>query len=156
MGSFNFNGIDSLEMSLAQLAQLSDDEKWSILSAGAEVIRAAHETALKTAFQVITGALSASISVKRKTKDGGVIAQIQPTGKHPGTGTGRRMKKEHGTRRSSGSYAGSNAEIAYYLEYGTPRIAARHWMETANEEAAEEMFAAEQAAWDEHLRSLNL
>ena len=50
----------------------------------------------------------------------------------------------------------SNAEVAYVLEYGTPRMAARHWMETANEEASDEVVAAEAAVWDDYLKSMNL
>lgn len=43
-----------------------------------------------------------------------------------------------------------------YFEHGTPRIPAKHWMETANEEAEDAFLAAEQDAWNKHLDDLNL
>lgn len=59
------------------------------------------------------------------------------------------MKKENGKRRSSGHYYGTNAEIAYILEYGSPRISASHWMENANEGAEDELVDIQQKAWDD-------
>jgi hypothetical protein len=52
-------------------------------------------------------------------------------------------------RRPNGNYSGTNAEIGYILEYGSPRIAATHWMETTNEEAADEVIAVEESAWND-------
>ena len=40
-------------------------------------------------------------------------------------------------------------EIAWILNYGSPRIAATHWLENANEEAEDEVIETQQAAWDE-------
>ena len=155
MASFRYNGIDSLQASIEQLAQLDDDTTWSILEAGGQVLRDAQSAYLE-AYHKITGALAASIKLTRKVSGGELIARIEPKGKHPGSSTGKRMKKEGGKRRSSGSYSGSNAEIAYILEYGSPRIPATHWMETANEGAEEEMAAAMESAWDDYLTSLGL
>ena len=67
------------------------------------------------------------------------------------------MKKgKDGKRRSSGTYSGTNAEVLYYLEYGTPRIDASHAIEITNEQAEEEILQIEANAWDEHLKSLGL
>lgn len=156
MAKFSFNGIDELEISLEQLARLTDEDKWSILEAGANVLKAAQESKLLTLFRQHTGVLAASLKISRKNGDSGVVARIAPAGQHPGSSTGKRMKNTAKGRRSSGSYDGSNAEIAYILEYGSPRIAPRHWMETANEEADEERAAAMEAAWDELLKSKGL
>ena len=35
-------------------------------------------------------------------------------------------------------------------------MAARHWMEKANEEASDNVVAAEAAVWDDYLKSMNL
>lgn len=154
MARIVFNGTEDLSFSLSDLANLSDDDKWRILSAGAAVMQEAQRSKAKQLFTKYSkGALANSISVVRKNKDGTLIAQIVPKGKHPNTGTGKRMKKTEKGRRSSGNYSGSNAEIAYYLEFGTPRIPATHWIETAVEEAESDVIAAEAAAWDDHLKN---
>ena len=82
---------------------------------------------------------------------------ISAKGKHPKSSTGKRMKMgKDGKRRSSGKYSGTNAEILYLLEYGSPRIPASHAIETANENAEDEILQLEADAWDEHLKSLGL
>lgn len=45
-------------------------------------------------------------------------------------------------------------DVGYYLEFGTPRMAARHWMENANKEAEPDFDAAMAAAWNEHLNKI--
>lgn len=45
-------------------------------------------------------------------------------------------------------------DVGYYLEFGTPRMAARHWMENANKEAEPDFDAAIAAAWNEHLNKI--
>ena len=96
-----------------------------------------------------TGQLIESVKAARKKGESPIVA-ITPKGKRKGAYTGQR--KTHG----GGTYQGTNAEVAYVLEYGTPRMAATHWMETTNEEAGDEVVAAEAAVWDEYLKSLNL
>ncbi len=145
MAKFSFNGMDELELSLEQLAAMPDDVKWSVLSAGAEVVKAAHQAMIRRLFKQHTGSLLNSISVRRKnSKSGNIVASISPTGKHPGS-----KSKKH---------AGTNAEVAFYLEYGTPRIKATHWMEKANEDEGtqEAIIEAEQSAYNEWLDSLGL
>ena len=96
-----------------------------------------------------TGQLIESVKAARKKGETPIVA-ITPKGKRKGAYTGQR--KTHG----GGTYQGTNAEVAYVLEYGTPRMAATHWMETTNEEASDEVVAAEAAVWDDYLKSLNL
>lgn len=155
MASFKFNGVDGIAASFEELANLSTEAKTKIITAGAEVLRKAQSDKLVEMFQ--SENIAPSIKVTIKERDGEPVAVVAPSGKHPGSTTGKRMKTDkNGKRRSSGSYTGSNAEIAYFLEYGTPRMPARHWMETANEEATEAFLAAEAAAWDEHLTEIGL
>ena len=42
-------------------------------------------------------------------------------------------------------------DVAYYLEYGTPRMAATHWMENAIELAQDEATEAMQEEWNKHM-----
>lgn len=145
MAKFSFNGMDELELSLEQLAAMPDDVKWSVLSAGAEVVKAAHQAMIRKLFNQHTGSLLNSISIKqKKNKAGETVAVISPVGNHPGS--------------KSETHAGTNAEVAYYLEYGTPRIKATHWMEKANEDenTQADIIEAEQAAYNEWLDSLGL
>jgi hypothetical protein len=50
----------------------------------------------------------------------------------------------------------SNMEVAYVLEYGSPRITPRHWMENANEEAADQIVDIQQEKWNELMEKKGL
>lgn len=155
MAKFKFNGVDGIEACFEQLARLTDDDKRKILEPAAELIRDKHSAAIRSRYTKTSnrGILADSISVSWKTGENGPIARIAPKGKHPGTGTGKRMKKTGKGRRSSGKYSGSNAEVLYYLEYGTPRIPASHLIGKVNEDAEPEVAEAVAAGWDEHLKN---
>ena len=95
---------------------------------------------------------------------------VQPKGKHHGKSTRDKMNRASGYRRAKtgqgrgrakkehhGMTAGVSAsDVGYYLEYGTPRMDARHWMEQTVEAADDEIQAAMEAAWDELLKSKGL
>ena len=147
MASFNFNGMDELRLSMEQLAQTPEETQYSMLEAGAAVLVAKWKEVLSAMKR--TGQLIESIKAKRKKGDAPIVA-VTPDGNRRSEYRGIRKTKAMGGRKKS------NAEVAYVLEYGTPRMAARHWMETANEEASDAVVAAEAAVWDEHLKSLNL
>lgn len=154
MASFRFNGMDELSASLDQLANMPDDTKWEVLKAGADVVKQGFELQLTNLFRQISGILSTSIKVSRKRGGDGPVALIAPKGAHPGSTTGKRR----GKRRSNGSYQGTNAEIAYILEYGSPRISASHWMESLLDDdfTTEQIVDAEQDAFDQFVTSINL
>ena len=92
------------------------------------------------------------MTIEEKSDDDGVFAYIFPKGKHRGSSTGKRK----GKRRSNGKYSGTNAEVAYILEYGSPRISATHWLENANEEAEGDVIAAQKEAWNDLLTKKGL
>lgn len=148
MASFNFNGMDELRLSMEQLAQTPEETQYSMLEAGAAVLVAKWKEVLSAMKR--TGQLIESIKAKRKTGDNGPYILVTPDG--------RRHSEYRGIRKTKkmGNYKKTNAEVAYVLEYGTPRMAARHWMETANEEASDAVVAAEAAVWDDYLKFLNL
>lgn len=149
MARFEVAGVDAVSASMADLAQLTEEERYRVLDAGAAVVLEHLTEILRTRFRVITGALSSSLRARHKS--GAVI--VSPEGKHPGSSTGKRRRKGGG---AAGHYSGTNTEIGYYLEYGTPRIKATHWMETGVEECAEETTNAMAEAWDELLREKGL
>lgn len=148
MAGFSFDGMDELRLSLDELAKLPEETAYSMLEAGAA--RLMEKWREKLAPMRRTGQLIESIKAKRKTGDDGPYVLVSPTG--------TRRSEYRGIRKTKrmGSYKKTNAEVAYVLEYGTPRIAARHWMESANEEASDAVTEAEAAVYDEYLKSLNL
>lgn len=147
MAKFSTRGVDELTLSLGQLATIPEETQYSILEAGASALIPRWKERLQSMKR--TGQLIESIKAARKKGETPIVA-ITPKGKRKGAYTGKR--KTHG----GGTYQGTNAEVAYVLEHGTPRMAATHWMETTNEEASDEVVAAEAAVWDDYLKTLNL
>lgn len=103
------------------------------------------ETILKV-FRRRTGSLSDSIDFEDDymTGPGGYVSfTVKPEGTHKGgtytrgsrAGSSDRKYAKHNRKVSTKKI--KNNELAYLLEYGTPRIAASHWMESANEEIEE-------------------
>lgn len=152
MASFSFNGLDDISASLEQLSRLTDDEKMSVIMPGARLLLQRQKDKILSLFIQHTGDLEASLTIEEKSGSDGPYAYIFPKGKHRGSSTGKRK----GKRRSNGKYSGTNAEVAYILEYGSPRIAATHWLETANEESEEDVVAAQQGAWNDLLTKKGL
>ena len=152
MAKFSFNGVDSLEASFEQLSQLSSEEKLSILLPSGQLLLERQKEKIRKLFKRRTGDLEDSLTLSTKEGEESPIVTIYPTGKHRNSFTGKRMKKG----RPSGKYSGTNAEVAYILNYGSPRIAATHWLENANEEAEEDVIAAQQEAFNELLEKKGL
>lgn len=149
MAKMRVNGVDTMIATYEQLASLSYEEKLSVLTAGAEVLREALTEAIKTRFRVITGALSESITVRDISKGESPLLIVGATGKHPKSTTGKR-------RKGKGHYEGTNAEILYLLNYGSDRIDASHVFDDTLEQQSEAMTAAMQAAFDEIITSKGL
>ena len=145
MAKFSFDGIDYISAKLEQLGQIDDEDKLSVIRPAAEFLKQKHQEAIRTVFKQRSGVLAESITVQEKSDDDGAYAHITPRGKHPSSFTGKRKRKDG---RSNGKYSGSNAEVAYILEYGSPRISASHWMENANEQVADQVIEMQQEAWN--------
>jgi len=153
MARFYFDGVDGIEMSLSQLANMTEDEKRVILNRGAEVFKEKLAEVLDRLGLRDTGQLIEHISQKDKNRSGNPVAAVSSYGKRKKGYTGKRKDKRG---RSKGSYSGTNTELLYLLEYGTPRMKAYHPIETAENEADEAVTAAMAEAWDEYLTSKNL
>lgn len=141
-----------------------------ICSAGADVlIQALRDHLEKTTEdrnKNIRGQLAKSITEKIYESSGSVI--VGPTGKHHGKGTGKkakdagyhRPKTGQGTSSKRKHHGRSNAvsaqDVGYYLEYGTPRMKAEHWMEKTLEQCEDRVLDAMEVAWNEYLDSIGL
>ena len=153
MAAFTFNGVDDLSASFEQLSKLTDEDKMGIIMPAARLLLEKQRDMIKRLFTQRTGDLADSLAIQEKSDDDGVYANIYLKGKHRGSGTGKRKRKNG---RSNGRYSGSNAEVGYILNYGSPRIAATHWLENANEEAEAEVVDTMQDAWNDLLDTKGL
>ena len=152
MAKFSFNGMDELSASFEQLAQLSDEERMSVIMPGAKLLLERQREKIRSLFHQWTGALADSLHISEKSDDDGAYAYIQLKGKHPINRTGERNKDG----KAPEPIPSTTAAIGYILEYGSPRIAATHWMEQANEDAVDDVVAAQQEAWNELLTKKGL
>ena len=152
MAKFSFNGMDEISASFEQIANLTDEDKMTVIRPAAERLLQRQKEKIRSLFRRRTGALEDSLTIEERNDGEGTYAHIYPKGKHPGSSTGKRK----GKRRSIGKYSGTNAEVGYIHEFGSARIAASHWMEDANEEAADEVVTLQQQAWDELLTKKGL
>lgn len=153
MAKFEINGMDEIAASFEQLANITDADKLSVILPAARLLLGKQKQKIIQLFTQRTGDLANSLTIKEKMDDDGPSAVIYLKGKHKGSGTGKRKRKNG---RSNGKYSGTNAEVGYILNYGSPRIAATHWLDNANDEAEEEVMETMQAAWDDVLESKGL
>lgn len=145
-------------------AFLSVDDLLEVLRPAALKLRDYYREALSTIVHRRSGELADSIEIEDDyfLSTGEATIRVAPYGKH---GKGKRTRK---SRRGStdARYAKhdrdpkanalSNQELAYYLEYGTPRMAARHWLETTNEAVEDEIQSMIEAEFDELLKRKGL
>lgn len=130
-----------------------------------EKLKAHLEETTHDANAAVRGTLANSLKI---TESSSGTCFVGPSGKHHGKGSGLKTKAAGYHRPKTGQGASSKrkhhgmtdavsaVDVGYYLEYGTPRMDAEHWMETTLENSEEEILAAMEQAWDEHLKSLGL
>ena len=152
MAKFYFNGADTIAASFQDLANLTPEDTLNILRPAAQLLMEAQKAKEKSTFTQRSGSLYNSIKLEERIGETGAAIRVHIVGKHPNAYTGRRMKDG----RPSGRYSGSNAEVAYILEQGSPRISPRYWIETTNEENEEAVNAAMGEAWDAYLTEKGL
>ena len=148
MFNMHIDGLDHLSVSFLQLQQLSEDQIWDIIAPAADTLKTRMQSVISRMFNQISGSLRESIQVQRKiSKGGAVFALVGPDqNKHPKATQGKRKRNAQGG--GGGNYAGTNAEVGFILEYGSARIPARHWMETACTEVEDELYSTMEAGWD--------
>ncbi len=130
------------------MANLSGDDLLRIIRPGAELLRERLIEKVRAIFTQRSGSLANSFKLKERVWADGAGISVLRTGKHPKSSTGK--------RRSNGSYQGTNAEVAFILEYGSPRIGATHFMENTAEESEQEVYNAMDAELTQILRERGL
>ena len=141
MANLAFDGIESLGLSLSEIAEIPEDVATRMVEAGGEIAKAAQKASVRRLNLVDTGQLERSIRVlTKKSGSGGFKAQavVYPGG-----------KRKNGVR---------NAEVGFIRHYGAPKrgIRATLWMDKANESCADAVAEAELKVYDEFLKSKNL
>lgn len=153
MARLYFDGTDSLELSLKDIAAMSEDEKKTIIQSGAEVVVNALKSVLENLELIDSKQLIDNVSFKFKLRDGEPFAQISSYGKRKKPYTGKRKKTKGKTH---GSYQGTNTELLYLLEFGTPRMQPWHPVGETEDVCIDDVTAAMAAAFDEYLKTKNL
>lgn len=163
---FDKNGLTGSVSFDVVAAGMTAEDKLAICRAGADVlIRRLREFLTANTHDpnaAVRGRLAESLTAREYPATGSII--VSPRGTHHGR-RARRTRAEGYRRAKTGqgrgrtnksshhgmSSATSAMDVGYYLEYGTPRMAPLHWMETVAEQFADEVQAAMEAAWDAYL-----
>ena len=158
MAQWRVDGLDRVQASLYELGQLSDDQIWAIIEPGAELLKNKMQEVILRMFRQISGSLHNSIEIKQKIDKAGVIsALVGPNQKkHPKATTGKRKSRSSKKGGGGGSYAGTNAEVGWILEYGSARIDGYHWMETSVDEVEEELYQTLEQGFNEAIEAAGL
>ena len=150
MAKFVSYAMDDLQIPFDKMSRLSAADLLDIIRPGAELMRQAIVDKITSTFTQRSGSLAGSWVLTESSAEGNAEITIEPLGVHPTNGRGIRKKK----RKKSGGDA--NAVVAYALEYGTPRIPARHYIQHTTEEKVEEVTAAMQEAMNKKFEQLGL
>lgn len=133
------------------------EERLNILRPAAELMKERFGQKVRKIFKQRTGSLAESFQVIEPKEDNEfdeTFLRVAPRGKHKSgvrkrksrAGSPDRKYAKHNREVKAASI--SNSELAYLLEYGTPRMRPTHFMEIASEEAAEDIAAAIEKEWD--------
>ena len=138
MASMSIDGLAMLSLSFDQMAALPDDVLKDMAKAGGEVAAKAQSQKAKQMLQgpYYSGAVAGATRVTKvsRTNDG---AQAYVT-------------------FEGSSHGNTIAEIAFVNEYGKKRQPARPFIQTANEEAADDILNAQAEVYNDWLNSENL
>lgn len=169
MANFNTTGIEGLELSLEEVADLPEEVLLEMLEAEGEVVRRAQVRKLQELALVDSRQLVKSIAVSKKLRSNGRYSGsttryilVYPKGvrkKADGSAqtTRHRYKKKQAGRTAS-VHDTTNGEVGFINEFGAPRrgIGPTQWMRTANEEAADEAAQAAMRVYDAWLKRKGL
>lgn len=160
MAGIKAKGLNDLQLSMQEVANLPETVVENMLEAGGEIVVQAHRQQLVAFNLVKTGKLRGSIAALSKKSDKAghwnrsVI--IYPQGTHHRTKGRRQTAKTN--KRSGKAAAVSASEVGFIHEYGAPkrRIKGMKWMLKANENSADAVVAAELRVYDAFLKSKEL
>lgn len=141
MAQFSFKGLDEIQLSLKEIADIPEEVQDRMLNAQADVVVAKQREKAIAYGVVDTGLMVRSIKKGApKTVKGARVLYVTPKG----TRTRGKGKKTN------------NAEIAFVNEFGKRNLKARPFIRDANEESAEAATEAAMRVYDEWLQSKNL
>lgn len=140
MAKLSVNGLDSLMLSLEQVAAIPDDVAQDMLDAEAQVVEEAQVASAASMLRgpYSTGQTAASIRRSKLKKDRDGIRMVSIT--FPGT-------NDKGER---------NAAVAFINEYGKRGQPARPFIATANAAAADSAVSEAEKVYDKFLRDRGL
>lgn len=167
MAKFNAQGIEGLSLSLEEFSEIPDSVVVDMLMAGGEVIKKAHEAAIKRTFKRHSGHLadSPSIHLKAGGKSNGFqrYVLVYPQGAHH---TYRAKSRTYvpyrwgrvgeSKRTKGGEKTATNADVGFVQEFGGHGNEPTMWMREANEKAADACADAELAVYDQWAKSKGL
>jgi hypothetical protein len=139
------------------------DELLEVLRPAGLRLKDFYQKTIRRLFKQHTGSLAESIDIEDDTvgREYAFIT-VKPFGTHKGGSYARKSRagpagqKYAKHNRSPSKKQIKNEEIAYFLEHGTPRIAATHWMENANEEVSDEIQDIVESEFDKLLQKKGL
>lgn len=148
-------GFSNGELSMAAIEEIPDPVVAEMLEQGALVTMKAHQDQIRKLDLVDSAQLFKSLRAFPKVaKDGHRYTLVYPYGKRRNPkrkklAYNRKNKKYHVVNMS-------NNDVGFVHEFGAPArgIPAKQWMQTANEEAADEVVEAEFKKYDEWLSSM--
>lgn len=169
MAEFRASGANDLMLSLKELEEIPHEVQYQMLDAGADVLIAAQKNSVRAKGLVKDKKLLNSISAHRKlSKDKyGYFSPsvlVYPEGQHHKyrrrVVTKVYKRSKHGRTYTVGGNLKTvtNAEVGFIQNFGARHRGIRptSWMDTANEQAAGAVEAAEAAVYDRWLKSKNL
>lgn len=139
MADFKTLGLADIQADLRELENLTDEDIYRILEAGAAVVVAAQREELESLSLIGTGQLRDSIAPERKNGKS-VLIYPQDDRRDERRGLRKRKRKRRGVK--------TNAEVGYVLEYGGPGRRAYGWMSKANEKSEGDAAEAMQAEYN--------
>lgn len=139
MADFLTLGLADIQADLRELENLTDEDIYRILEAGAAVVVAAQREELESLSLIGTGQLRDSIAPERKNGKS-VLIYPQDDRRDERRGLRKRKRKRRGVK--------TNAEVGYVLEYGGPGRRAYGWMSKANEKSEGDAAEAMQAEYN--------
>ncbi len=146
MARLDYGGFDEVELSLKDIADMSEEEKKKILQAGAEVAVEKLKATLSDLGLRRSGQLIEGVKFKFANSSGEPVAKVSSYGKRKNGYTGERKSKG----KKKGKYQGTNEELLYLLEYGTPRMRPRSPLSKFAQSAADPVTDAMNEALGEY------
>ena len=169
MAKFNLSFQDGargayMDASKQNSESLGLDDILEVLRPAAMRLKEIYQEAIRSTFQQRTGSLAESIDFEDDTVGKNYACFIvKPFGSHKGGMYQRKSRAGDSSaryakrNRNTSKKKLKNEELAYLLEYGTPRISpGTHWMENANESAEEEVQQIIEDGYDALLKKKGL